>query len=429
MTQIPHSTRPKAEGPVLPDPFAGATIEHVATADGARITVKRRPVAGGVPVVMAHGIATNGDQWDLPEVKGTDFHYRSLASRLEDSGFDLWILNFRGCGWPSMYSAPPERARDWNVDHYIAYDLPAVLDHVARATGQKPVVISQSMGSLILAAHLAGAVCEAGDDPGSARMVLSPEAAAHRQAALRGAIFIEMPAALKWPTSFYQNGRPEWRRLLGGTLLGNAESNYLFEILSRWRWLERPMTAAGRIPLERLRGAEHRPDWWHRLPGKWRERGRRLHTKATQRLLDASSIVTGAHHHRAEVVYHVKRMTMDGLQAGVLRQFGKCVRAGAFVSDTGSPDVVYSDHYEQIALPLLCLAGGRDRIANATVTKEVFFQRVRSADKQFILFDQLSHGEFSTAPISCELVYPPILDWLRTHTAVEDSATGAPPRN
>jgi pimeloyl-ACP methyl ester carboxylesterase len=410
LTQPNAAKRLEAPGPV-----ARALIEYVSTADGARIAVKRRPVAGGMPVVLVHGLGTNGDQWDLPEVKTPDFHYRSLASRLEESGLDLWILNFRGCGWPAMHSAPPGHQRDWNVDHYITYDLPAVLEHVARATGQKPVVIGQSMGALVLAAHLVGAVREAGDDPGSSRIVLSQDAAAHRQAALRGAIFIEMPAALKWPSSLYRNDRLEWRQLLRNPMRGDPETNHLFEILSRWRWLERPVTAVGRIPLERLRSARQRRDWWRRLPGKWQDHGRRWHTKATQRLLDASSVVTGARHHRAEVVYHVKRMTMDGLQAGVLRQFGKCVRSSAFVSDTGSPDVVYSDHYEQIELPLLCIVGGRDRIANATVTQEVFFQRVRSADKQFLLFSSLSHGEFGIAPISCELVYPPILDWLHAH--------------
>ena len=83
------------------------------------------------------------------------------------------------------------------------------------------------------------------------------------------------------------------------------------------------------------------------------------------------------------------------------------------MSDTGDPDVVYSDHYERIALPVLCLVGGRDRIANAGVTNDVFFQRIRSTDKQFLLFEELAHGEFGVAPVTCELVYPPILAWLR----------------
>jgi len=137
--------------------------------------------------------------------------------------------------------------------------------------------------------------------------------------------------------------------------------------------------------------------------------------RTMQTLLNLSSAVTGAINHRAEVIHLGRRMVLDRMQAGALRQFAKGVRAGAWVSDTGLPDVVYSDHYERIALPALCLAGGRDRIANATVMKQAFFERMRSADKQFLLFESLSHGEFGVAPITCELVYPHILEWLRAH--------------
>ena len=92
-------------------------------------------------------------------------------------------------------------------------------------------------------------------------------------------------------------------------------------------------------------------------------------------------------------------------------------RTRAFVSDTDLPGVVYSDHYERISLPALCIAGGRDRVANATVMKEAFFERIRSADKQFLPFESLSHGEFGLAPITCELVYPHILQWLRARAS------------
>jgi pimeloyl-ACP methyl ester carboxylesterase len=390
-------------------------IECVSTVDGARISVKRRPVPGGVPVVMLHGLGANADQWDLPEVQTPEFHYYSIASRLQESGLDLWMLNFRGCGWPTMFSEPPPHERDWNVDHYITFDLPAVLEHVARVTGQRPLVMAQSMGAMVLGAHLVGAVREGGDTLGSARIVLSEDVAVERQLALRGCVFIEMPAALRWPASIYQDGRLEWRRLLREWMRNDTETNYPFEILSRFHWLEAPLTAAGRIPLERLRPMPWRRDWWQRLPGKWQERGRRLQMRAMQGLLDLSSAVTGSINHRAEVLHHGRRMIMDRLQAGVLRQFAKGVRARAFVSDTGLPDVVYSNHYERIVLPALCIAGGRDRIANATVMKEAFFDRIRSADKQFLPFESLSHGEFGVAPITCELLYPRILDWLRAH--------------
>jgi hypothetical protein len=45
----------------------------------------------------------------------------------------------------------------------------------------------------------------------------------------------------------------------------------------------------------------------------------------------------------------------------------------------------------------------------------VFFQRIASADKEFVLFEELAHGEFGVAPVTCELAYPPILAWLHKH--------------
>ena len=42
---------------------------RVLTADGARVTVKRKPIGGGRPVIFLHGLAVNADLWDLPEVE------------------------------------------------------------------------------------------------------------------------------------------------------------------------------------------------------------------------------------------------------------------------------------------------------------------------------------------------------------------------
>jgi len=390
---------------------AAATVVHIPTPDGARIAVKRRPVAGGVPVILAHGLGANADQWDLPDVRTADYQYCSFASQLQAHGFDVWMLNVRGCGWPSMHSEPPIGQRDWNVDHYVTCDLPAVIDYVARVTGERPLVAGQSMGAVMLGAYLVGAVRER-DASGADHIVLSEPVAAARQAALRGSVFIEMPAVLKWPASVYDGSRLDWRRLFS-RWVRDTQNNYPFEMLSRALWLERPLAATGGIPMERLRPKPGRPDWWQRLPSAWQERSRGFYMGAMQRVLDLSSSVTGARHHRAAVVHRGRRLMADRLQAGVLRQFAKCIRSAAFVSDTGAPDVVYSDHYERIALPTLCIAGGRDRIANAGVTNAMFFQRIRSADKEFLLFEDLAHGEFGVAPVTCERAYPPVLAWLR----------------
>jgi pimeloyl-ACP methyl ester carboxylesterase len=105
------------------------------------------------------------------------------------------------------------------------------------------------------------------------------------------------------------------------------------------------------------------------------------------------------------------------------------VRRGAFVSDSGEPELIYSDHYEHIALPSLCIAGGRDRIANAAIMREAFYERIRSTDKQFLLFEALAHGEFEVAPVACEWVHPRILEWLESRAKQTRGRKGGENRN
>jgi alpha-beta hydrolase superfamily lysophospholipase len=70
-----------------------------------------------------------------------------------------------------------------------------------------------------------------------------------------------------------------------------------------------------------------------------------------------------------------------------------------------------------IACPTMVVVGGRDRIANPDVTREFFFDRIRSSDRTFKLYDTIAHGEFEYAPVASEQVYPEILDWLAARRA------------
>jgi len=56
--------------------------------------------------------------------------------------------------------------------------------------------------------------------------------------------------------------------------------------------------------------------------------------------------------------------------------------------------------------------GGRDRIANAEVTRTAFFERIPAADKRFLFYEEIAHGELEAAPIASEMVYPKIRAWL-----------------
>ena len=380
-----------------------------------RPTVPTSPSSGnrrpdGTPVIFLHGLAVNADVWDLPEVRGDDFHFRSIAAVLHEAGYDLWLVNFRGHGAPRMLSEPPPEQDDWCVDHFILYDLPAVVEHVRATTGRKPFVIGSSMGSMTLAGYVQGAKLVG--EESERHIVADPELARERGEQLAGAIFIEFPAALRWPASTYAaDGKLDWQALLRDWRRTDGDVNFPFEMLARWGWLNTLVNAAGEVPLDRLR-PDSKERWWQRLPKPWSDRVAEIEKSSTQAMLRLAGRLTGAENYRAEVLLEGRRYIMDSMKAGVLSQMARSVRRRAFVSALGTPEHVYSDNYQHVTVPALVIVGGRDRIANADVTREVFFERIASSDKTLRVYENIAHGEFEAAPIACEQVYPDITRWI-----------------
>lgn len=389
----------------------GTPVVYVPTTDGARIAVKRRPYAGGVPVIFVHGLAVNADLWDLPAVEGPGFHYRSLAALLQEAGLDIWLVNLRGHGAPRMRSEPAPSQTDWCVDHFILFDLPAVVEHVCAATRQRPFVIGASMGAMTLAGHLQGARLVECD--GQQRIEADPAAAEARQMQLAGAVFVEFPAVLRWPDSAYDaDGKLQWAALLRDWWRVDGDVNYPFEVLSRWGWLHAILDAAGQVPVNWLGGDPSREPWYTRLPKPLADGIARAEVAVVQAMMRMAGTFTGATHHRAEVMLRGRRYVFDHMKAGVLRQLTKCVRQRAFVSALGTPDHVYSDHYDTVRLPTLVVQGGCDRIANAEMTRRHFFERIPAADKQLLYFEEIAHGELEAAPVASAQVYPRVIEWL-----------------
>ncbi|GMU81677.1 MAG: hypothetical protein AMXMBFR47_15480 [Planctomycetota bacterium] len=372
-------------------------IERITSRDGARIACKRRP-GPGTPVILLHGLAVNADLWDIPDIDAPGCRYRSLASVLHAAGYDLWLMNHRGCGRPHMLSEPPEGQADWCVDHSIVFDFPAVAGHVQRATGRRPFLIGNSLGAMTIAAYLQGAVIVGYGDQET--IIADENAARNRARETAGAVLIEFPAALRWPRSaFSDGGGLNWGSLWPA---GQGDQNLAFEFLSRFGWLEGLIRSAGSVRLDWLRGAGD-------LAGggafsTW------LKTTAMQWY---STNIKGAANFSAETFVNGLLRAADTMKSGVLRQLSKSVRMGGFVSSLGTPDHVYSEHYDLIESPVFVIAGGRDHIASAETTRTVFFDRVRTADRTFQLFETMSHGEFEYAPIATERVYPQILEWIR----------------
>jgi pimeloyl-ACP methyl ester carboxylesterase len=153
------------------------------TADGWTLVVHRYAPRGGqapgaMPVILCHGLTYNASFWDLEPSA-------SLPRYLAGRGWDVWVVDLRGCGmsqkWVWKLEEAPEallssavrkitgtraplagfatmdpKSANWNLDHHIAYDVPAVVNFVKKQTGAAQVAwVGHSMGGIIALGHLA----------------------------------------------------------------------------------------------------------------------------------------------------------------------------------------------------------------------------------------------------------------------------------
>jgi pimeloyl-ACP methyl ester carboxylesterase len=108
--------------------------------DGVALAIERlKPSEGptrGV-IVMLHGLGANRMVFLATGA--------SLAEHLAHSGFDCYVPELRGAG-------RSERPRgSWTLDDYLERDIPAVIEHVLRASGHAQLTwIGHSMGGLLM---------------------------------------------------------------------------------------------------------------------------------------------------------------------------------------------------------------------------------------------------------------------------------------
>uniref|UniRef100_A0AAR5P6G4 Lipase n=1 Tax=Dendroctonus ponderosae TaxID=77166 RepID=A0AAR5P6G4_DENPD len=99
------------------------------------------------PVLVFHGLGGSSAFWMLQGKK-------SLAFFLGDSGYDVWLGNWRGNYYSNRHvTLAEDSAKYWNFGfHEMAiYDLPACIDFVANRTGEKGnlIYVGHSMGTTI----------------------------------------------------------------------------------------------------------------------------------------------------------------------------------------------------------------------------------------------------------------------------------------
>ncbi len=119
-------------------------LEAVAE-DGWRLRLGRRRPKGApriTPVLLVHGVAMNRQALDF----GVERY--SLSAALAAAGFDCFALDLRGHG--GSRRRPPGVHGEWTLDHYLGLDVPAALQAILEATGERRVHwVGHSQGALL----------------------------------------------------------------------------------------------------------------------------------------------------------------------------------------------------------------------------------------------------------------------------------------
>lgn len=198
------------------------------TSDGWALCLgRRRPRGPGraPPVLLVHGIAMNRLALDFGVER------LSLSAHLAAAGFDCFALDLRGHGG----SRPgPGASRRWTLDDYLERDVPAALDAVAAATGERRVLwVGHSQGALLglaaavrLPERIAGVVALAPPvrfGPGAAGLAALPVLARLRLARLLARLVAPFvgrwhPRAAALAIQPAEMERPVFRRMMANAI-------------------------------------------------------------------------------------------------------------------------------------------------------------------------------------------------------------------
>jgi pimeloyl-ACP methyl ester carboxylesterase len=374
--------------------------ETAVTEDGLHLGLKHFSNPGGDPILLLHGIATNDRQWDVNFPKNANF-----ARFLHAQGYDVWIGNFRGFGTPGFRSEAPRSNKQWTVDHYAAFDIPAMVDLIERKTGKTIFVIAHSLGAFAVEGYLAGT--SFGDEK-----QVHPQAdlAASRQAKIRGIVFISGVHNFWWPKAFGNAISDPVR-----TLTDYYESNYELEFLTNLRSLYVFVPTSWSLPLGYLQTITTLP--LDRIPFIGRE----------IKSLYNGAIDLATNNPIMNAIYHIQNMdreTMrifftDGLESvpvTISEQLGHCVATHQTLSYYHVRQPNYRYHYgdvrRSLQIPILFVAGGFDRLTNAQMVYEDGYTQTGSRDKSWLLIDESGHEDILLGKKVLENTMIPISRWL-----------------
>jgi len=361
----------------------------ITAADGA-VLRGRRLRGGNVPIVLIHGLVSCFHQFDLDTEEAP-----ALAQFLARRGCDVWLFNLRGAGRGDEESKLAPGKKSWCADEYILEDLPAITDHLQAAGLERPFLLGHSLGGMVIAAYLAGAVkiAPANIDAG---VRIDPEVARARNEQIRGVLFLSAPARIAWP-----EGRKP-------------------------RTLEN-LAKLGRKPFDRALPSRF-PVSALNLDGKGNAG---FFERASQKLVKLLVSLPGENdwivlafgdkstEKARRLIQKVRGGVLGDTSGDLLLQLALGAREGTWPSWRGPKDsrIDYSKHYGNITVPVFAGVGDEDRVAAAEVIRASLVEKVGSTDPKLVVFPGYGHSDITLGDGAHRDVFVTLWEWISERAA------------
>lgn len=376
--------------------------------------MKRYARPGAQPVLLIHGLAQNDLCFDpvMPKF--------SFARYLHAQGFDVWVANMRGVGSPGFRSEAPEGPRHWTVDDLAIYDVPALVGRVVEATRQKPFIVGHSMGAWALEGYFSGLVY---DSEGRARPI--SRLARQRKAGIRGAITIAGVYGLWW--------RKSVKSMINDPIRSEEDfyhSNYELELLFRGRTFYHVIPRLPGLPLDWVRKFQDLPI--AKIPFIGDELASAY--ESAQEYIAGTPILNMFYYPPnadAELIRRHGQHGLEDLGPRLVEQIANAHRENETTSyfhlNRPKDAFSYRQARQQIDLPMLFVAGGRDRLANISMVYQNGYVETgatqlasegtsasgKSLDKQFLGVEKFGHLDILSGKAAPREVMQPVVNWMR----------------
>jgi len=380
--------------------------ETTRTNDKLTLAYKHFAHPGAQPVLLIHGLAQNDRGWDAAVPK------YSFARFLHAQGFDVWVGNMRNAGTPGFRSESPSGPRHWTIDDYAVYDIPALVRGVREKTGKAPFVLAHSLAAWAMEGYLAGLTY---DRDGALQPSLTISST--RQEQIRGLVTIAGVYNLWWPKSLFSGQ--------GSPLQSEDDyyqSNFELELLASAKFLYRIIPQLPALPLDWIGKVLNAPLAEIPLIGEmFGDELCRLY-QGLQKEIIQTPILSMLYYPANSDPETVRLHGKDGLEdlgPHLIEQLANALNEHETLSyfhiDRKPGLYRYSSVRPRVQVPMLFVAGGRDRLANASMIYRDGYEGTQTPDKQFLGVDLNGHLDIMNGKNSNGEVMGPVADWLHAH--------------